>query len=567
MSNVKGESDVSPTESKTTRTDGSFPRGNWEIPATSLSLERGRSGKGRCHHPDMHVTGKSDSLVVPEKQANKSEPQTAAESVEERRLTEENASQPRLVRTQSRDFQSHGLFGVRATTQRDRGDLIPMRSDSSISKVGAVCGSSARTDLCGGRSVMAVPCMLKKPRNPISKVSSRQRDCKPVDKTLAPDRPSLGVTTPCGSKIVDQHLNVSPNSRQGLPTDLGEKSPNSQGRDTFMSDAPSLETQTMTSTPTVFVGIDVSSQAWDIHLLHDGQAWTSKTDPASLKILLKRLKPFAGTSHIVLESTGGIERPLAIALIDAGHTVSIVNPRQVRDFAKGMGLLAKTDRIDARVLALFGQKVQPRRAVKPSEKQLELEALVVRRRQLVDIRATEFTRQKQTVSKKTAQSITKLIEVLTKQIETLEQAIVELIQSDENWKHKADIVDSAPGVGPVTAATIIAELPELGTLNRQQIAALVGVAPFNDDSGKKHGVRSIRGGRTSLRNTLYMATISAVRFGGDSSHIKQLYHRLRDKGKDFKVAIVACIRKLLTTLNIMVKNNAMWRDNPALANP
>ena len=414
---------------------------------------------------------------------------------------------------------------------------------------------------------MAVPCMLKKPRNPISKVSSRQRDCKPVDKTLAPDRPSLGVTTPCGSKIVDQHLNVSPNSRQGLPTDLGEKSPNSQGRDTFMSDARSLETQTMTSTPTVFVGIDVSSQAWDIHLLHDGQAWTSKTDPASLKILLKRLKPFAGTSHIVLESTGGIERPLAIALIDAGHIVRIVNPRQVRDFAKGMGLLAKTDRIDARVLALFGQKVQPRRAVKPSEKQLELEALVVRRRQLVDIRATEFTRQKQTVSKKTAQSITKLIEVLTKQIETLEQAIVELIQSDENWKHKADIVDSAPGVGPVTAATIIAELPELGTLNRQQIAALVGVAPFNDDSGKKHGVRSIRGGRTSLRNTLYMATISAVRFGGDSSHIKQLYHRLRDKGKDFKVAIVACIRKLLTTLNIMVKNNAMWRDNPALANP
>ena len=549
------------------RTYENFPRGNWEIPATSLSLERDRSGKGRCHHPDKRVTGKSDSLVVPEKQANKAGPQTAAESVEERRLTEESGKQLILVRTQSRDFQSHGLFGLRATTQRDRGDLIPIRSDSSISKVGAVCGSSARTDLCGGRPVIAVPCMLKKPRNPISKVSSRQRDCKPVDKTLAPDRPSLGVTTPCGSKIVDQHLNVSPNSRQGLPTDLGEKSPNSQGRDTFMSDAPSLETQTMTSTPTVFVGIDVSSQAWDIHLLHDGQAWTSKTDPASLKILLKRLKPFAGTSHIVLESTGGIERPLAIALIDAGHIVSIVNPRQVRDFAKGMGLLAKTDRIDARVLALFGQKVQPRRAVKPSEKQLELEALVVRRRQLVDIRATEFTRQKQTVSKKTAQSITKLIEVLTKQIETLEQAIVELIQSDENWKHKADIVDSAPGVGPVTAATIIAELPELGTLNRQQIAALVGVAPFNDDSGKKHGVRSIRGGRTSLRNTLYMATISAVRFGGDSSHIKQLYHRLRDKGKDFKVAIVACIRKLLTTLNIMVKNNAMWRDNPALANP
>ena len=157
MSNVKGESDVSPTESKTTRTDGSFSRGNWEIPETSLSLEMDRSGKARCHHPDMHVAGKSDSLVVPAKQANKAGPQTAAESVEERRLTEENGKQLILVRTQSRDFQSHGLFGVRATTQRDRGDLIPMRRDSSISKVGAVCGSSARTDLCGGRSVMAVP--------------------------------------------------------------------------------------------------------------------------------------------------------------------------------------------------------------------------------------------------------------------------------------------------------------------------------------------------------------------------------------------------------------------------
>ena len=139
------------------RTYENFPRGNWEIPATSLSLEMDRSGKARCHHPDMHVAGKSDSLVVPAKQANKAGPQTAAESVEERRLTEESGKQLILVRTQSRDLQSHGLFGVRATTQRDRGDLIPMRSDSSISKVGAVCGSSARTDLCGGRPVMAVP--------------------------------------------------------------------------------------------------------------------------------------------------------------------------------------------------------------------------------------------------------------------------------------------------------------------------------------------------------------------------------------------------------------------------
>ena len=162
------------------RTYENFPRGNWEIPATSLSLERDRSGKTRCHHPDMHVAGKSDSLIVPERQANKAGPQTAAGSVEERRLTKENASQPRLVRTQSRVIKSRGLFGVRATTQRERGDLIPMRRDSSISKVGApqrkwvqaprtepvrvfaVCGSSARTDLCGGRSVVAVPTAILK---------------------------------------------------------------------------------------------------------------------------------------------------------------------------------------------------------------------------------------------------------------------------------------------------------------------------------------------------------------------------------------------------------------------
>ena len=142
MSNVNGESDVSPTKPQTTRTDGSFSRGNWEIPETSLSLEMDRSGKARCHHPDMHVAGKSDSLVVPAKQANKAGPQTAAESVEERRLTKENASQPLLVRTQSRVIKSRGLFGVRATTQRDRGDLIPMRRDSSISKVGAAYGEN-----------------------------------------------------------------------------------------------------------------------------------------------------------------------------------------------------------------------------------------------------------------------------------------------------------------------------------------------------------------------------------------------------------------------------------------
>ena len=178
-----------------------------------------------------------------------------------------------------------------------------------------------------------------------------------------------------------------------------------------------------------------------------------------------------------------------------------------------------------------------------------------------------MNRRKQTFSKTAQQSIDKLLKVLAKQIEDLETDISKLIQSDDNWKHKADLVDTAPGVGPITAATIVAELPELGKLNRQQIAALVGLAPFNDDSGRRQGKRGIQGGRAGVRSILYMAASAAVRATTRSSPIKDIFVRLRERGKLFKVAIIACMRKLLTTLNTMIKNDTPWKDAEAIVTP
>lgn len=321
-----------------------------------------------------------------------------------------------------------------------------------------------------------------------------------------------------------------------------------------------MSDSTATHQPTAYIGIDISKGAWDIHLLEEGRTWSSPTAAADLEKLLTRLKAFIGRSFVVMEATGGLEKPLAAALIDAGHRVAIVNPRQARDFAKGMGILAKTDRIDAKGLATFGEKVQPRLAVRPTEKEAELDALVVRRRQLVGIRTEELNRQKQAGSKASKRSIGNLLKAIQREIETIETEIAELIQSDDDWRNKAKLVDSAPGVGTVTAATIVAELPELGQLNRQRIAALVGVAPINDDSGTYHGKRSIQGGRISVRNVLYMAAIAAVRTTSRSSPIRTLYIRLRERGKPFKVAIVACMRKLLTTLNAMIKTNTTWKE-------
>lgn len=312
-------------------------------------------------------------------------------------------------------------------------------------------------------------------------------------------------------------------------------------------------------TPSIFVGIDVSQSAWDVHVLPEGRRFTIRVDEGAVERLLGKLGA-CQPALVVLEASGGCERRLVAELIDAGWTVAVVNPRQARDFAKAMGRLAKTDRIDAETLALFAQRVQPRPTQKVPEKQYEIDALVTRRRQLVELRGVERMRKRQTKLKVPSQSIDTLLKVLDRQIAAIEKAIVRLIESDDDWREKRDVIESAPGVAAATSSTLIGELPELGRLNRKEIASLVGVAPFNHDSGGFRGQRRIRGGRGSVRKALYMAALTAMRC---NPVLRDFALRLRKLGKPTKVVITACMRKLLTILNTMVRNRTPW--NPQLS--
>lgn len=306
-----------------------------------------------------------------------------------------------------------------------------------------------------------------------------------------------------------------------------------------------------------FVGIDVAKRTWDLHVLPSGRSLSVKADDNGLRKLLEELAPL-GRCLIVLESTGGYERRLAGELLAAGHDVATVNPRQVRDFARGLGRLAKTDRIDARTLAEFAEKARPRPAEKTPENQAELEALVTRRRQLVALRTAERNRRESTQVGLARKSIEHVLDLLRKEIDQLDDAIARLIKADDQWRRTAEIVQSTPGVGDVTVATLLADLPELGKLNRQEIASLVGLAPFNNDSGPRTGKRHISGGRAAVRNALYMAALTAVRC---NPLLKAFAARLRQAGKPFKVVLTACMRKLLTILNTLVKQNVLW--NPS----
>jgi transposase len=313
-------------------------------------------------------------------------------------------------------------------------------------------------------------------------------------------------------------------------------------------------------TPQVFIGIDVSKSSWDVHVLPEGRSFTIRVDDGAVERLLDQLgSPEA--SLIVLEATGGLERKLVVELIDAGWNVAVVNPRQVRDFAKALGRLAKTDRIDAETLAMFAHRVQPRTTQKTPEKQQELESLVTRRRQLVGLRSMERMRKHQTTLKAASRSIDKMLKVLYQQIAALDKAIARLIEADDDWRAKRDLIESVPGVGPTTSATLVAELPELGRLNRQEIASLAGLAPFNHDSGRFRGQRRIRGGRSALRTTLYMAALTAKRC---NEKLRTFAERLHKAGKPFKVVITACMRKLLTILNTLVRSGKSWTPHPSV---
>jgi len=262
-----------------------------------------------------------------------------------------------------------------------------------------------------------------------------------------------------------------------------------------------------------------------------------------------------------VEASGGYEAAVVSELVERGQEVALVNPTRVRAFARAEGILAKTDKIDARVIARFGATMKPKARARREKGQVALNEQVTRRRQLVLILSAEKNRL-QTASVAMQVHITSHITWLQAEIEALEQQISQAIKANPTWAETAQRIESVPGIGFVTAATLVADLPELGHLNRQKIAALVGVAPFNHDSGKHRGKRRIFGGRTSVRSVLYMATLSATRH---NPVIKAFYHRLLDKGKLKKVALTACMRKLLVILNTMVKSGQDW--NPPKTSP
>jgi len=309
----------------------------------------------------------------------------------------------------------------------------------------------------------------------------------------------------------------------------------------------------------LYVGIDVAKDSFDVASNPAGLKLSLPQDPKGRQRLLDSLQVHA-VALIVLEAAGGYERSLVAELLQAGYNVVIANPRQVRDFARGIGKLAKTDRIDAEVLAHFGRMVQPKPRSQPSQQTTNLAELVTRRRQLSDLSTQESNRLPMARHAKVRKSLQKIIRALEQQIIDLDKLIRDNIESDDGLRRKDDILQSFKGVGPGTSAMLLSHLPELGRLNRQEIAALAGLAPWDIKSGAWAGKSRIRGGRKEVRSLLYMAALSAIR---SNQIIKKFYQRLTSQGKAFKLVITACMRKILVILNTLVRNNCLWSPHPA----
>lgn len=303
-----------------------------------------------------------------------------------------------------------------------------------------------------------------------------------------------------------------------------------------------------------YIGVDVSKDTLDVHRLGAGSEALDNS-PEGHQALVEQARMWNAT-RIVLEASGGYERPLVAALVVAKLPVAVINPRQVRDFAKALGKLAKTDRIDAEVLARFAQAVRPELRPLPNEVELRLKETLARRGQLLTMRTMELNRLQQAHVVNVQRDVKSVLEFLDKRIRRIDAEIDQLIQQSPAWQEKAELLKSVPGVGDQTARTLIAELPELGSGSRQQLATLVGLAPLNRDSGKHRGQRRIFGGRAHVRQALYMATLSAIRC---NPPIRAYYQRLRQAGKQYKIAAIACARKLLTILNAMVRNQQRWQ--------
>ena len=347
---------------------------------------------------------------------------------------------------------------------------------------------------------------------------------------------------------------IEPDPEQGRLSSGSKRNPNSRlGR----KSSPDLQGRVMEQSVTapVYVGIDVAKDWLDVHILPSNQCVTVGRHGAGLADLVSVLTAQA-PALIVLEATGGFEMTVAAALAGAGLPLAVINPRQIRDFARATGRLAKTDALDAQAIALFAERIRPEaRVVAPLEAQA-LAELVGRRRQLVEMIGMESNRRRQARAPKVQSTVRAILQALEAQLAELDNDISDMVRSSPVWRATDALLTSVPGVGPVTSRTLIAELSELGSLDRRRVAALVGVAPINRDSGQMRGHRAIAGGRTTVRNALYMATLSASRH---NPVIKAHYLQLVARGRPKKVALIACMRRLLGILNAIVKTQKAWK--------
>jgi transposase len=320
-------------------------------------------------------------------------------------------------------------------------------------------------------------------------------------------------------------------------------------------------TTTTTTTTKVYAGVDVSKGHLEVFVAPTGERFSVTNDDSGIDELLARLDESRSPALVVLEATGGFERPVAAALAASGLAVAVINPRQARDFARATGKLAKTDRIDAESLAHFAEAVCPAPRAIPDEEALALGEILARRRQLVGMLTAENNRLLTASTKRVKKRVEAHIRWLEKELTRADGDLQKAIEESPVWRENEELLRGVPGVGPVLARTLLAELPELGELKNKQLAALVGVAPFNRDSGILRGRRAIWGGRSGVRAALYMGALVATRC---NPAVKVFYERLLAAGKPKKVALVACMRKLLVILNAMLRNRTTWSPSHAL---
>jgi transposase len=373
----------------------------------------------------------------------------------------------------------------------------------------------------------------------VGEASERSDEASP---TAAGDRSIVsGASKPAAELDRRRHGRISPNSR--LSRNSSRNTPSSHLRDWEHA-----------IDPRIHIGIDVSKARLDVAMSDSSSLLAVDNDHKGFQKLLKRLPP-PDRCQVVMEATGTYHFDAFLCLNEHGYYVAVVPPIRVRAFATGAGWIAKTDAIDARVLVRYSQVAELQITEKPSDFQLKLHALVTRRRQLVDLHVQESNHLEAARDKAVKADVEQTRNMLKERITAIEKQIDDLCDSDPDAKRRVELMTSVPGIAKRTAAVLLGELPELGDANRQQVGALVGVAPYNRDSGKSSKLRSIRGGRATVRSALYMAALTASRC---NPVIRPFYRRLKDAGKPSKVCLTACIRKLLTILNAMIKSNTAW---------